>query len=49
MGLGNSYGRIGGRIMGLKEDRNSTGRPMESINFYPWGSQTLKHQRTLTG
>jgi hypothetical protein len=27
MELGNSYGRIGGRIAGPEGDRNSTGRP----------------------
>jgi hypothetical protein len=30
-----SYGRIGGRIAGLKGDRNSTGRPTESTNLDP--------------
>ena len=25
-------------------DRNSTGRPTESTNLDPWGSQSLNHQ-----
>jgi hypothetical protein len=29
MKLGDSYGRIGGRIAGTEGDRNSTGRPAE--------------------
>jgi hypothetical protein len=36
MELGDSYGRIGGRIVGSEGDRNSTGRPTESTNLYPW-------------
>jgi hypothetical protein len=36
------YGRIGGRIVGPKEDRKSIGRPTESSNLDPWGSQRLK-------
>jgi hypothetical protein len=43
MELGDSYGRTG-RIVGHKGDRNSTGRPTESINLYPWDSQSLNHQ-----
>jgi hypothetical protein len=39
-----SYGRIGGRIAGPREDRNSTGRPPESTNLDPWGSQSLNYQ-----
>jgi hypothetical protein len=31
--LGDSYGRIGGRIASPKGDRNSTGRPTESTNL----------------
>jgi hypothetical protein len=27
-----------------KGDRNFTGRPTESTNLDPWGSQNLKHQ-----
>jgi hypothetical protein len=27
-----------------QEDRNATGRPTESINLDPWGSQSLDHQ-----
>jgi hypothetical protein len=30
--------------VGLKRDKNSTGRPTESTNLDPWGSQYLKHQ-----
>jgi hypothetical protein len=45
MELGDSYGRIGGRIAGPKGDRNFTGRPTESTNLEPWGSQSLNHQR----
>jgi hypothetical protein len=33
MELGDSYGRIGGRIVGPEGDRNSTGRPTESTNL----------------
>jgi hypothetical protein len=33
MELGDSYGRIGRRIAGLKGNRNSTGRPTESNNM----------------
>jgi hypothetical protein len=33
-----------GRIMGIEGDRNSTGRPTESINLDPWGYQILNHQ-----
>jgi hypothetical protein len=28
-----SYGRVGGRIAGLKVDRNSTGRPTETTKL----------------
>ena len=31
-------------VAGPKEDWNSTGRPIESINLDPWGSQRLNHQ-----
>ena len=44
MELGDSYGRIGGKIVGLERDRNFTGRPKESIHLDPWGSQKLNHQ-----
>jgi hypothetical protein len=30
--------------MGTKGDRNSTGRPIESTNLDPWGTQCLNHQ-----
>jgi hypothetical protein len=43
MELGDYYGRIGGRIEGLETDSNSTGRPTESTNLDPWGSQRLNH------
>jgi hypothetical protein len=36
MELGDSYGRIGGKIAGSKGDRNSTRRPTESTNLDPW-------------
>jgi hypothetical protein len=42
--LGDSYGRIGGRIAIHEGDRNSTGRPTESTNLDPWNSQNLNHQ-----
>jgi hypothetical protein len=31
-----SYGRVGGRIEGSEEDRDSTGRSTESTNLDPW-------------
>jgi hypothetical protein len=34
--LGESYGRVGGRISGPEGDRNSTGRPTMSTNLDPW-------------
>ena len=43
MELGDSYGRIGGRIVGPEGDTNSTGIPTESTNLDPWGSQSLNH------
>ena len=43
MDLGDSYGRIGGRIAG-SWDRHSIGIPTESMNLVPWGSQRLNHQ-----
>jgi hypothetical protein len=39
MELRDSYGRIGGRIVVPKGDRNSTGRPTESANLDPWLSE----------
>jgi hypothetical protein len=44
MKLGDSCGRIVGRISGPEGDRNSIGRPTESTNLDPWGSQSLNHQ-----
>jgi hypothetical protein len=45
MELGDSYERIGGRIVGLEGDRNSTGRPTESTKLgNPSGFQSLNHQ-----
>lgn len=43
MELGDSYGRIGGRIAVPEGDGNSTGKPIESTNLDPWGSQRLNH------
>jgi hypothetical protein len=40
MKLGDSYGRIRGRIVGPEGDRNSTGRPTESTNLDHWGSES---------
>ena len=42
MELGDTYGRTGERIVG--PHRNFTGRPTESTNLDPWGSQKLNHQ-----
>jgi hypothetical protein len=39
--LGDSSGRVWGMIEGPKGDRNSMGRPKESANMDPWGSQRL--------
>ncbi|XP_021035460.1 uncharacterized protein LOC110307580 [Mus caroli] len=39
--LGDSYGRVGGRIAGTEGDKNSIGRPIESANLDPWGLQRL--------
>jgi hypothetical protein len=33
MELGSSYGRIGGRIVGPKGDRNSTGKPQSQLTW----------------
>jgi hypothetical protein len=38
MELGDSSGRIGGRIAGPKEDRNPTGRTTDSTNIDTWDS-----------
>jgi hypothetical protein len=38
------YGRIRGRIAGPRGDRNSTGKPTESTNLDPWGSQNVNLQ-----
>jgi hypothetical protein len=38
-----THGGIGGRI-GTEGDKNSKGRPRESNNLDPWGSQRLNHQ-----
>ena len=43
MELGDSYGRIGGRIVGPKGDRNLTGRPTEPTNLDLWSSPTKEH------
>jgi hypothetical protein len=37
MELGDSYGSIGGRIIGPKGDSNCTARPTEATNLVPWG------------
>lgn len=44
MELREAYGRVKRRIEGPKEYRDSTGRPTESTNLDPWGSQSLNHQ-----
>jgi hypothetical protein len=44
MELGNSYRRIGGRILGPKGDKNSIRRPAELTNLDPWDSQKLNHK-----
>jgi hypothetical protein len=43
MELGDSYGRIWRRMTDPEVDWNSTGRPKESTNLSPWGSQRLNH------
>jgi hypothetical protein len=43
MDLGESYGRVGRKIEGPKEDRDSTERPTESTNLDPLSSQSLNH------
>jgi hypothetical protein len=42
--LGHSYGGFGKKIVGPKGDRDSTGRPTESTNLDPWGTQRLNQQ-----
>jgi hypothetical protein len=42
--LGNSYGRVGGRILDSEGDKNSTERPTESTNLDPCDSQRLNQQ-----
>ena len=44
MELEDSYRRIKGRIVVPEGNRNPTGRPRESTNLDPWGSQNLNHQ-----
>ena len=39
MELGDSNGKIRGRVVGPKGDRNSTGIPTGSTNLDPWDSQ----------
>jgi hypothetical protein len=41
MELGDTYRKIGGRIVGSKGAINSTGRSAEANNLDPWGSQGL--------
>jgi hypothetical protein len=49
MELGNSYGRIGGKLAGPERDRDSTGTQTESTNLDPWGSESPNtNQRTYT-
>jgi hypothetical protein len=45
MELVDSYGRVGGKIVSPKGDRNSTGRLTKSINLDPWVCKRLNHQR----
>ena len=44
MELGHSYRRIGGTIVDMERDKIVTGKPTESTNLNPWGSQSLNHQ-----
>jgi hypothetical protein len=44
MELGNSYGRIGGRIVCPEGDRNSTERQTESNKLDSWDSWSLNNQ-----
>jgi hypothetical protein len=46
------HGRVGGRIVGLKEDRDSTGRTIESTNLNLWQlseSEPQSEEHTETG
>jgi hypothetical protein len=43
MELWESYGRVGGRIEGPEEDRDSTGRPTDQLTWILEGSQRLNH------
>jgi hypothetical protein len=47
MELGNSYGRIRGRIVGPEGDRNFTGRPTESTNLHPWSPQNHPSKESI--
>ena len=38
MELGESYGRVGGRIEGPEQDRDSIGISTESSNLDSWGA-----------
>jgi hypothetical protein len=50
MELGDTYRKIGGRIVGSKGAINSTGRSAEANNLDPWGSQGLNYQpKTIHG
>lgn len=42
--LGDSYGRVGGRISGPIRDRDTTGSPTVLTNQDLLGSQTLNHK-----
>ena len=44
MELGESYGRVRGRIEDLAGNRNSTGKSTKLTNLDPRGSQRLNHQ-----
>jgi hypothetical protein len=47
MELEDPCGKIGGRIAGPKGDMKSTGRPTESTNLDPWGSQSLNQPKSM--
>ena len=56
MELGESCGRVGGRIVGLKGDRNFTGKPTDSSNLdsrglskveSPYKKDTMARPRSL--
>jgi hypothetical protein len=44
MEFGDSFGRIGERIVGPEMDKKTIGRPTESTNLDPWSPQSLNHQ-----